>query len=126
MLGSSIMQLTVAPTFHRYMLDLERENRTLWRTNVRLARERLGVADSAAAAALQRIDELAAAERRPPPPPAAPDRSPGNAAARIALNILPHAVTLWVIRFRARARLAAARRAELERTGMAVKKRRFR
>jgi hypothetical protein len=124
-LGSSHMQLAVAPTFHRYMLDLERENRVLWRTNVRLAREKLGVADSAAAAALKRIDQLDAAER-PSPPSAVPDRSPGNAAAKIALNILPHAVTLRVIRRRERARLAAARRAELERSGLAPKKRGFR
>ena len=114
-LSSSRIQLTVAPTFHRYMLDLERENRVLWRTNVRLARERLGVADSAAAAALERIDELAGA--KPLPLSTATDRSPARAAARIVLNILPHALTIQVMRYRERARLAVARRAELERLG---------
>jgi hypothetical protein len=34
--------------------QLERENERLWRTNQQLARERLGIADSAAAAALER------------------------------------------------------------------------
>ena len=115
-LGSSHMQLTVAPTFHGYMLDLERENRALWHTNARLARERLGVADSAAAAALDRIDELEGAKRLPLS--TAADRSPAKAAAQIVLNILPHAVTIQVTRYRERARLAAARRAELERSGL--------
>ena len=64
--GSTRMQLNVAPAPSRYMLDLERENRTLWRTNQRLARDKLAVADSAAASAL-----------RPPPR----GRPPGAAGA---------------------------------------------
>ncbi len=47
--ASARMQLAVAPSFNRYMLDLERENKALWRANQRLARDTGAIADSAAA-----------------------------------------------------------------------------
>ena len=50
--ASARMQLAVAPSFNRYMLDLERENKALWRANQRLARDTGAIADSAAATAL--------------------------------------------------------------------------
>jgi 2-polyprenyl-3-methyl-5-hydroxy-6-metoxy-1,4-benzoquinol methylase len=49
------MQLAAAPVHNRYMLGLERGNRELWRENARLARERLGRSDAAAATALFRL-----------------------------------------------------------------------
>ena len=64
------MQLNVAPAASRYMLDLERENRTLWRTNQRLARDKLAVADSAAASALR--------------PPATSDELPARVSSAVA------------------------------------------
>jgi SAM-dependent methyltransferase len=71
--ASAHMRLTAAPSLNTYMLDLERTNRRLWRTNLRLGRERMGIADSAAAAALERLrvaDEAAEREReRLPSPP---------------------------------------------------------
>jgi SAM-dependent methyltransferase len=52
------MQLAVTPTNMRYFRNLERANHELRQTNVRLARERLGVADSAAGALLAKVDGL--------------------------------------------------------------------
>lgn len=49
-------QLAVAPAYNRHLVELEQANRELWRQNARLHRERLGVADSAAAAAIDRYD----------------------------------------------------------------------
>jgi SAM-dependent methyltransferase len=49
------MQLAAAPDFTRHMLALERANQELWRTNARLARQHLGVSDSAAAAVQNRL-----------------------------------------------------------------------
>lgn len=116
--SSSLVQLTVAPTFHRYMLGLERENRVLWRTNVRLARARLGVADSAAAAALKRIDALDQPEPAAVTPPGSPKNPLIRAVARLALNLLPHAVTLALMRHRERVRRAEERRTRLKRAGL--------
>jgi SAM-dependent methyltransferase len=53
--GLARLQLTVAPDFTRHMLALERANQELWRTNARLARQHLGVSDSAAAAVQDRM-----------------------------------------------------------------------
>jgi SAM-dependent methyltransferase len=53
-------QLAVAPTHNRYMLSLERANRELWRANARLARQKLGRADSAAVAHLMEVERRAA------------------------------------------------------------------
>ena len=49
------MQLATAPFYNRYIIGLDRGNRELWRENARLARERLGKSDSAAATALFRL-----------------------------------------------------------------------
>ncbi len=121
--ATSGMQLSVAPNFHRYMLELERENRTLWRANLRLARERLGVADSAAAAALKRIDELDRA--RPPaafPDPEPQEQSLARLGGKLVLNIMPHAVTVALMklyrRYRARQQRIADRAERLERSGL--------
>jgi hypothetical protein len=54
--AAAAMQLEVAPTHNRYMVELERANRELWRANQRLWRERLGIADSAAASRIARRD----------------------------------------------------------------------
>jgi SAM-dependent methyltransferase len=53
--GLARLQLAAAPDFTRHMLALERANEELWRTNARLARQHLGVSDSAAAAVQDRI-----------------------------------------------------------------------
>lgn len=52
---SAQIRVVVAPQQNTYMLDLERANKRLWRTNQELARERLGKADSAAAALLAKV-----------------------------------------------------------------------
>jgi 2-polyprenyl-3-methyl-5-hydroxy-6-metoxy-1,4-benzoquinol methylase len=102
---STRMQLSVAPVFNRYMLDLERENRMLWRANQRLARDTGGRADSAAAAELNRRHGGAAPEL---PASLEPVAVVGTKVARrlaaIVLNILPHALTLVLLRIRARLR----------------------
>ena len=97
--ASARMQLAVAPSFNRYMLDLERENKALWRANQRLARDTGAIADSAAATALTpEQDEL--------PAYLAPVAEVGTRVAKrlwtVVLNILPHALTLVLIRIRAR------------------------
>lgn len=51
------MQLNSAPSHNRYMRNLERANAELVRTNVRLTRQRLGKADSAAATYLAKKDD---------------------------------------------------------------------
>jgi 2-polyprenyl-3-methyl-5-hydroxy-6-metoxy-1,4-benzoquinol methylase len=51
------MQLTAAPAYNRYVVNLERSMREMWQTNTRLARQRLGVDDSAAAAMVSRLQE---------------------------------------------------------------------
>jgi SAM-dependent methyltransferase len=101
---STRMQLNAAPVFNRYMLDLERENRMLWRANQRLARD-TGQADSAAAAELNRrhgggAPELPASLE----PIAAAGTKLAKGLATVVLNILPHALTLVVLRIRARLR----------------------
>jgi SAM-dependent methyltransferase len=108
--ASARMQLAVAPSFNRYILDLERENKALWRTNERLARDTGGIADSAAAAALtQQQDELPAHLE---PVAEVATRVAMGLGTRVAnrlwivvLSILPHALTLLVLRIRARLRL---------------------
>jgi 2-polyprenyl-3-methyl-5-hydroxy-6-metoxy-1,4-benzoquinol methylase len=102
---STRMQLNAAPVFNRYMLDLERENRMLWRANQRLARDKVGTADSAAASALNRrhgggAPELPASLE----PVAVVGTKLAKGLATIVLNILPHALTLVVLRIRARLR----------------------
>jgi SAM-dependent methyltransferase len=60
--ASARLHLAVAANLNRSMLGLALANRELHRINVRLARERLGAADSAAAALMQKAregDELA-------------------------------------------------------------------
>jgi SAM-dependent methyltransferase len=93
------MQLAVAPAFNSYMVELERANRELWRTNHRLSREYLGVADSAAAAQIA------------PAPPQAPRGvdtvarvgvQAGKGLAALILNILPYRLTMIVIGIRTR------------------------
>lgn len=102
--GSSRMQLAVAPAFNRYMLDLERENRQLWRTNQRLARGKLAQADAAAATVLR--GQAGAEERLPGRLETA--AAVGTRVARklstILLSILPHALTMVLLRIRARLR----------------------
>jgi hypothetical protein len=97
--ASARMQLAVAPSFNRYMVDLERENKALWRTNQRLARDTGAIADSAAATALtQEPDEL--------PAHLEPVAEVGTRVAKglwtVVLSILPHALTLVLLRIRAR------------------------
>jgi len=53
--ASTQMQISAAPAPNTHVLQLEEENRQLARANLRLARERVGIADSAAAAALERL-----------------------------------------------------------------------
>jgi 2-polyprenyl-3-methyl-5-hydroxy-6-metoxy-1,4-benzoquinol methylase len=57
-LTSPRLQLTATPAHTRYMRNLELGNAELRRANARLGRERLGVADSAAASILARIERL--------------------------------------------------------------------
>jgi SAM-dependent methyltransferase len=102
---STRMRLNVAPVHNRYMLDLERENRMLWRANQRLARNTGEAADSAAASALYRrhgggAPELPASLE----PVAVVGTKLAKGLATIVLNILPHALTLVVLRIRARLR----------------------
>jgi SAM-dependent methyltransferase len=52
------MHLEVAPEYSRYVRSLERGNRELWRTNARLAGDRIGSTDSAAAGTLYRTQAL--------------------------------------------------------------------
>jgi SAM-dependent methyltransferase len=52
--GVTSGRLNFVPVDNEYMLQLERANRELWAANVRLARDRLGAADSAAASQLLR------------------------------------------------------------------------
>jgi SAM-dependent methyltransferase len=99
---SSRMQLAGTSSFNRQLVDLEQQNRALRRANQRLARERLGVADSAAASALRRDRgrEL----------PQGLERVVGGGMklarglATVVLNILPHAITLVLLRIRSRLR----------------------
>ena len=84
------MHLTAAPASNTYMLDLERANRRLWRENRRMARERLGMADSAAAAALERLRQADDARRGPV---SLAGRIAAAVKRAIAL-ILPHGVIL--------------------------------
>ncbi|MCD6015285.1 MAG: Methyltransferase type 12 [Solirubrobacterales bacterium] len=100
--GSSRMQLAVTASFNRYMVDLEQQNRALRRANQRLARERLGVADSAAASVLRRERgrELRPGLERV----AGGGTKVARGLATVVLNILPHAITLVLLRIRSRLR----------------------
>jgi len=98
--SSSRMQLAVAPAFNSYILELERFNRELWRTNQRLARDRVGVADSAAAAVLapgesrtRGIDAVATAVVRA-----------ARFVVTVVLTVLPHGLTMVITGIRARMR----------------------
>lgn len=84
--------------------DLERANVQLLRTNRRLARERLGVADSAAAA---RLGEAAAPDlpRYLVPLSIVLDRGL-RVLSTIVLNVLPHGLTLALLGARRRRRRA--------------------
>jgi SAM-dependent methyltransferase len=53
--ASARMGLAIAPAYNRHMLGLERANRELWRENARLARERMGKSDAAAATWIFRL-----------------------------------------------------------------------
>ncbi len=57
---SSLMQLQAEPVHHRYVRGLEYANEELRLANVRLARKKLGTADSAAAALAGRVRALEA------------------------------------------------------------------
>ena len=65
---SAQMQMVVAPEENTYMLDLERANKRLWRTNQELARGHLGKADSASAALLAKVPPDPDEEPEPEPP----------------------------------------------------------
>jgi 2-polyprenyl-3-methyl-5-hydroxy-6-metoxy-1,4-benzoquinol methylase len=60
-LPDGLMQLEAAPLANRYMRNLERANKVLWRTNQRLGRSHLGKADSAAGALVAKYEAAAAA-----------------------------------------------------------------
>ena len=102
---SSRMQLSVAPSFNRYMLDLERENKRLRQINQRLARDPTATADSAAASTLARRRGFGEPELPAwLEPVAGAGTKLAKGLATIVLNILPHALTLVVLRIRARLR----------------------
>jgi hypothetical protein len=93
----------VTPAPDPRIAQLEHENTVLRRTNQRLAREKLAVADAAAATALRRRshrDELPAGLE----PVAAIGARVARGAATLILNLLPHALTLVLMRIRARLR----------------------
>ncbi len=56
--ASGRMELTAAPLHNSYVLHLERSVREMWQTNAKLARQKLGVHDSAAATLVTRYEEL--------------------------------------------------------------------
>ena len=58
------MQLNVAPLHNRHVRNLEKANRELWRINAQLGRERMGVADSAAAVRLLEMQRAMEATQR--------------------------------------------------------------
>lgn len=58
--ASALMQLEAEPIHHRYVRALERANDALRAVNARLARQKLGTADSAAASLLARVRALEA------------------------------------------------------------------
>jgi hypothetical protein len=91
------VRLGVAPVPNTHMLDLERANRRLLRTNRELARERLGVADSAAAAALDRIRSRGGAGLAGQ----SATRRLASRVKRAVTLIVPHGIVLTVMRLRA-------------------------
>jgi len=60
MAGSARGVIAVAPRHNRWLLELERQNRELWTINARLARERWGMFDGAAASVLDGLRERTA------------------------------------------------------------------
>ena len=72
------------------MLDLERANKRLWRTNQELARERLGKADSAAAALLAKIPPDPAGDAPAPPSRWEPLLRIGRRLRTAFFMIVPH------------------------------------
>jgi SAM-dependent methyltransferase len=99
---SNRLQAVAAPTFNSYMLQLERANRRLWRTNQQLARDRLGVADSGAASALRGKGPDEYPEWLEPV--AAGGERVFRGAMKVLLTILPHGLTLIALRIRDRLR----------------------
>lgn len=62
--GDANLHLAVEPVSHRYLRQMERAGRTMWATNARLTRDRLGVgAAGGASATLRGLDALAEAQR---------------------------------------------------------------
>ncbi|MGH2838323.1 MAG: class I SAM-dependent methyltransferase [Thermoleophilaceae bacterium] len=55
---SAHMRLAVAPLHNRWIRTLERANRELWRENGRIARQKIGLADSAAVTMAARVQQL--------------------------------------------------------------------
>ena len=87
------MHLAAAPSLDARVAELERANDRLRRTNARMARERLGIADSAAAVAVERLrreDEARRLERlREPEPLSLPVRAWGSFKRKLAW-LVPH------------------------------------
>ncbi len=96
---SAQMRLVVESVSNTYMLDLERANRRLWQTNQQLARERIGKADSAAAALLARL---------PPDPDEGAQESPrfeslrrfGRRTRTLLALLVPHGVMVLLAKRR--------------------------
>jgi hypothetical protein len=76
--------------------ELERENQRLWRTNQQLARDRLGIADSAAAATIERIRAGGGSAHAAPTAIA----RLGGRIRRAFVLALPHGVVLMRMRLR--------------------------
>jgi SAM-dependent methyltransferase len=110
-LASSRVQVAVAPTFNTYMLQLEKANRELRRANLRMSRDRIGVADSAAAATVEQLRRAEEAEP-PRPPPRGPLTRLWSAAKRVVAMIVPHG--LIVLQQRLKERLASDEESEGE------------
>jgi SAM-dependent methyltransferase len=92
------LRLAVAPAFNTYMLELERANTRLWRTNQQLARGYLGTADSAAATTLARIRSRAELAEAPAQPPLA--ARIGASLRRAVALLLPHGLVVLRDRLR--------------------------
>jgi 2-polyprenyl-3-methyl-5-hydroxy-6-metoxy-1,4-benzoquinol methylase len=95
------LRLGVAPTFNTYMLDLERANQRLWRTNQQLARQQLGIADSAAAATLDRLHRRVWETTEAPPGLV---RRVAGRLKRALAYVLPHGLVVLQAKLRAAAK----------------------
>ena len=103
--GSNRMEFVVAPTFNSYMLQLERANRRLWHTNHRLTRDWLGTADSAAASTIKAAEDTESEKYPEWLEPVAERAEPIlKRGIKILLTILPHGLTLILLRIRDRLR----------------------